>query len=187
MRPIFTIHAGEFLVGEYIERKFKNLLVWIPSKDIGVDFLVTNKNDPSLSSISLQVKYSKDYKGTLAKTEFDKKLIAGGWVTLTRKKIANSTADYWVFIIVSHDRKIEPQFIVIPPKELLNRLTNIHGKLDSYNFYPNVMTKNRAIDSRGLENSDKEAFVSGFLEIGERDLSIYLNNWQMLKNLQNNS
>ena len=43
MRPIFTVHAGEFLVGEHIEKKFPELNVWIPSKDTGVDLLVTNK------------------------------------------------------------------------------------------------------------------------------------------------
>ena len=32
MRPLFTIHAGEFVVGEHIEQQFPKF-VWIPSKD----------------------------------------------------------------------------------------------------------------------------------------------------------
>jgi hypothetical protein len=39
MRPIFTIHAGEFIVGEHLERKFKGLNIWVPTKDTGVDLL----------------------------------------------------------------------------------------------------------------------------------------------------
>jgi len=42
MRPIFTIYAGEYLVGSYIEKAYKNLRVWLPSRDVGVDLLVTN-------------------------------------------------------------------------------------------------------------------------------------------------
>ena len=41
MRPLFTVHAGEFLVGQHIEG-FKGKNVWVPTKDTGVDLLVTN-------------------------------------------------------------------------------------------------------------------------------------------------
>lgn len=44
MKPLFTIHEGEFLVGEYISRKLKDLHeVWVPVKDKGVDLLITHK------------------------------------------------------------------------------------------------------------------------------------------------
>jgi hypothetical protein len=36
MKPIFTIHAGEYLVGSYIEEHYKYFNVWIPSKDTGI-------------------------------------------------------------------------------------------------------------------------------------------------------
>lgn len=184
MRPIFTIHAGEYLVGQHIEQKFRDLLVWIPSKDTGIDFLITNRNKPSVLSVSLQVKMSKDHKAVLAKSDFEKSVVAGGWVTLSHKKLFDSTADYWVFILVSYERKFYPQFIVIPPNDLLNRLVRIHGESDSYRLYPNVITKNRALDSRDLSSADKERFVRGEIEIGDRDLSSYLNNWEMLEKLQ---
>jgi hypothetical protein len=35
MKPIFTIHAGEYLVGSHIESKFKKLNVWLPTKARG--------------------------------------------------------------------------------------------------------------------------------------------------------
>ena len=49
MKPLFTIHAGEYLVGSYIEKHFKKYNVWIPSKDTGIDLLVTNsKNNKTI-------------------------------------------------------------------------------------------------------------------------------------------
>jgi len=77
MRPIFTIHAGEFLVAEHIEKKFRDLNVWIPTKDTGIDLLVTNKKDQS-KSVSIQVKFSRDYKPVEATDDFSRSLIAGG-------------------------------------------------------------------------------------------------------------
>ena len=52
MKPFFTIHAGEYLTGEFIEQKLRDpngnrLNLWVPAKDTGVDLLVTdhlNKN-----------------------------------------------------------------------------------------------------------------------------------------------
>ena len=63
MRTIFTLHAGEYITADYIERnvsdsKGKKSNVWVPGKDSGIDILVTN-NDNS-KCCSLQVKYSKD-------------------------------------------------------------------------------------------------------------------------------
>jgi|GEM_PF-6304323 len=60
MRPLFTVHAGEFLVGEYIEETFSSLKVWIPAKDTGIDLLVTDAG--ARHAISLQVKLSRDYR-----------------------------------------------------------------------------------------------------------------------------
>ncbi|ENY3129647.1 hypothetical protein ACFXAP_003729 [Vibrio cholerae] len=52
MKPIFTIHAGEFLVGSHLEQKFgKKINVWIPSKDTGVDFLLTDSSNQKTTSI----------------------------------------------------------------------------------------------------------------------------------------
>lgn len=62
MRPIFTIHAGEYLVATEIERAFPHLQIWIPSKDTGVDLLVTDREQTKVAS--LQVKFSKDYLGS---------------------------------------------------------------------------------------------------------------------------
>jgi len=180
MRPLFTIHVGEF-----IEHTYPNLNVWIPSKDTGIDLLVTNEKNTS--SISLQVKLSRDYKASNAITDFDKNLIAAGWLTLKHDKIAKSMADFWVFVLISHERNMEPQFIVIPPSELLKRLMAIHGQSKNYHFYPWI-TKSKtqskiALDGRGLLKMDKKNLETGLLDLGQRDLSDFLSNWSMLENL----
>lgn len=187
MRPIFTVHAGEFLVGEYIEKRFPKLNVWVPSKDTGVDLLVTNKNDSS-KSVGIQVKMSRDYKPAHATDAFSKKLLAGGWLTLVHDKIKKSRADYWVFILVSHERKIEPKYIVISPSKLLERLVAIHGELKSYHFYPWVLDGldgRIALQGRGLSKKEKNKLADGSYSLGERDFSYYLDNWKPLKNISN--
>src|SRR5438105_673883 len=62
MKPLFTIHAGEFLVASYIEQKFKDYLVWLPSRDSGVDLLLTDKH--CKKAVSIQVKFSRDFLAT---------------------------------------------------------------------------------------------------------------------------
>ena len=57
MKPLFTVHAGEYLVGSYIEENFKNLNVWVPSKDTGIDLLVTDSEN----------KYSAHYRSNFQK------------------------------------------------------------------------------------------------------------------------
>lgn len=181
MRPLFTVHAGEFLVGEFIEKSFPNLDVWIPSKDTGIDLLVTNTAASTM--VSLQVKLSRDYKPPEASNDFDRTLLAAGWLTLSHEKIVKSTADYWVFVLVSHERKMRPQFIVIPPSKLLNRLMTIHGKAKNYHFYPWVTKSLVALDGRGLLKAEKNQLALGSLVLGDRDLSEFLDNWGALKDI----
>ena len=113
MRPLFTIHAGEFLVGEFIEKNFRSLNVWIPAKDTGIDLLVTGMADRR--PVSLQVKLSRDYKAAEAVSEFDRNLVAAGWLTINHEKLAASTADLWVIVLVSHERKMKPRFVEAVP------------------------------------------------------------------------
>lgn len=188
MTPLFTVHAGEYIVGEKIEKEFKGLNVWIPSKDTGIDLLITNKNNTK--TVSLQVKLSRDYSPLKAVTDFDRSLIVGGWCNLAHNKIAKSTAGYWVFVLVSHERREQPQFIVIPPKELLKRLiANNHEKESAkYDFYPWVIkskdSKVVTLDGRGLNREDKAALAEGSFKLGNRDLSIFLDDWSALQKLQ---
>ena len=58
MKPMFTIHAGEYLTGAYIEENCKEANVYVPTKDTGIDLLITSKDSKKI--VSLQVKSSKD-------------------------------------------------------------------------------------------------------------------------------
>ena len=62
MRPLFTIHAGEFVVGDHIERKFRRVNLWVPSRDTGTDLLITDSKNEN--TVSLQVKFSRDFLAT---------------------------------------------------------------------------------------------------------------------------
>lgn len=181
MRPLFTIHAGEFLVGEYIERHYPTLNIWIPAKDTGVDLLVTGK--PGRSPVSLQVKLSRDYKAPEARNDFERLIVGAGWLTLNHAKLESSSADWWVIVVVSHERNMPPQYIVIQPKELLKRLVNTHGKAKSYNVYPWVTKTGLALDGRGLMQAHKRQIVEGTIVLGSRDLTPFLENWSCLDKL----
>lgn len=125
MRPLFTVHAGEFLVADHVEREFKKARVWVPTKDTGVDPLVTDLD--ATRSVSLQVKFSRDYLVTHLPPEFQGKLRACGWWTFDPKKLADSPAKYWVLLLVGFNNKTR-DFIVLPPAELARRLKALGGK-----------------------------------------------------------
>ena len=93
MRPLFTVHAGEFLVGQHIESLFKDKNVWVPTKDSGIDLLVTNATNTK--SISLQVKFSRDFLPTMKLNPLhQRELKSCTWFSLDQKKISLSTADF---------------------------------------------------------------------------------------------
>lgn len=182
MRPIFTVHAGEFLVGEYIEQQYRSLDAWIPTKDSGIDLLVTDTG--ARRAISLQVKFSRDYLSPVATETFHSLLLTAGWLNFDHGKIENSPAQWWVIVLVSHERKAKPQFIVIPPAELLSRLVQIHGKTKRYQFYPWVTKTGLCLEGRGLNKEERAQLADGTLDLGARDLSQYLNKWPCLDDLQ---
>ena len=188
MKSLFTIHAGEYLTGAYIEEKLSNnensYNVWVPGRDTGVDLLVTNSNNTKMCS--LQVKYTKDYYLTLgnADAKFRSNLTTCGWWTLDRNKILTSPADLWVLMLLPFDNK-DPQFIIITPQELLRRLSKIHGdtsKLNTYFWITNDQDNPRCIETRGLKGAEKQAVFAENESPKEsvRDFSEFLNNWNPL-------
>jgi len=180
MRPLFTIHAGEFVVGDYIERKFWRVNLWVPSRDTGTDLLVTDSKNEK--AVSLQVKFSRDFLATHMSSIFQDPLRACGWWSLNREKIAKSKADYWVFVLVGFERR-STDFVIIKPLELLNRLDGIHGKGKTIQSYLWVTEKNRCWETRGLKRQDSLAIARGQYSNDERDLSAYLNNWNPVQAL----
>ncbi len=179
MKPLFTVHAGEYLVGAHIEQTHPRWRVWIPSKDTGIDLLVTDSKNRR--AVSLQVKFSKDFNPTHRPIFLQDKLMAAGWWTHRPDKIQKSQADFWVFVLPSFLVR-ETSFIIIPPAELLRRFRAIHGRtekrIDSY-FW--VTRKKRCWEARGLPNADQELIAFDRFSDKRRDFSQYLNAWQQVE------
>lgn len=179
MRPLFTVHAGEYLVGTHIEQTHPKRRVWMPAKDTGIDLLVTDSRNRR--AVSLQVKFSKDFNPTHRPVLLQNRLRATGWWTHQPQKIQTSQADFWVFVLPSFIEH-ETSFIIVPPTELLRRLRAIHGRtakrIDSYLW---VTRTKRCWEARGLPNADQELIAVDRFSDESYDFSEYLNAWQAIE------
>jgi hypothetical protein len=174
MKPLFTIHAGEFLVASYIEQQFRSYLVWVPSRDSGVDLLLTDSD--CQAAVSLQVKFSRDFLATHMADALRPGLKACGWFTLKRQKIAQSTAKFWVFVLYPFHQK-EVDFVIIPPSAALHLLTSLHGQRSVFQSYIWVTKDKRCWETRGLSREEHLSVSQGSYQNPARDLTPYLNNW----------
>jgi hypothetical protein len=174
MRPIFTVHAGEYLVATWVEESFPDLRIWIPSKDSGIDLLVTDDQQNKVAS--LQVKFSKDYLGTARQPSATPDIASGGWWTLSRKKIASSAADLWVLVLYQFQARTF-DFVVISPRDLLARYEQIASRSDVIQSYFWVTKHGRCWETRGLGKADLAKVCSGEYQSEARDFSSYLNTW----------
>jgi hypothetical protein len=181
MRSIFTIHAGEFLLGAHLETAFKGINVWVPAKDTGVDLLITDRGNKK--TVSFQVKFSRDFLPTHFEALFQKRLRVCGWFSLKRDKIKASTADYWVFVLPGSKNRSRG-FILIKPAELLRRLDAVHPKQRKdkpFQLYLWVTEKERCWDARNLSMENQRQIAEGTFEDKDRDYTAYLNDWHMAK------
>jgi hypothetical protein len=178
MKTLFTVHAGEFLVGSEVENRINNVNIWIPSKDKGIDLLVTNSKNSQ--AVSIQVKFSRDFLVTHMEDIFQKGLLACGWWTHSRKKIQASRADYWVFVLQAFDPK-KTQYIIIQPQELDQRLSKIHGSSDRIQSYLWVTEKAKCWEARGLSKKDQILIANHAYVNEERNFTRYLNAWKNLE------
>ena len=192
MKPIFTIHAGEYLVASYLEEKYKGLQIWLPTSDTGIDLLVTNpklSSQNSIRAVSLQVKFSKDFLGNKgdgknSSPSINSKIKAGGWWTFKYDKIEKSQADLWVLVLYRFSDK-KRDFIIIEPSKLLERYKKLgytSGTIQSY-FWVTEKSKSKESqcwETRGLGKAEQEAIAMGTFKDDVRDFSQFLN-WQTLE------
>ena len=122
MKPLFTVHAGEYLVGLHVQKSLK-LNAWIPAKDTGIDLLLTDSANHH--AVSLQVKYGKDFLPE-KKAELRRSLRCFSWFTLNWTKLNESEAQFWVFVLRGFESEAA-DFVVIPTAELKRRMKVIHG------------------------------------------------------------
>jgi len=182
MKPIFTIHAGEYLVGSKIEELFPNLRVWVPARDSGIDLLVTNEH--CQKAVSLQVKFSKDYLGKGVREVISKGIKSGGWWTFRRDRIVQSSADYWVLVLYQFQHRLY-DFVIVPPAELLQKYDSLgrgKGIIQSYVWVTQAKPE-RCWETRGLNKGDQDRIAAGAYSNRVRDLAKYLNNWKPIERL----
>lgn len=191
MRPIFTIHAGEFLFGEALKKEAPLCELWLPIKDTGIDFLVTG--DHLEKPIGVQVKMSRDYSPPVARTDFERQQSCGGWLTINLGKLAASQASIWSIVVVSNERKRKPHFINVPKNVLYEKVSAaVSGeasKSKSVHFYPSVLrSKPRGkgdsicINTRGMTKSEKNNVANDWSNIeAKRDLSPFFDNWSFFQ------
>jgi len=176
---MFTLHVGEYLVGEYIERKYRHWNVWLPSKDTGIDLLVSEAKNQK--TVSIQVKFSKDFNPTHGSRLAQSSLLASGWWTYDPKKIQESQADFWVLVLPSFVEK-RTSFIILPPAELLRRLRTIHGTSNKrIQSYVEVTKTKRCWETRGLTNADQELVAHDRYTNVARDFTAFLDAWDQIK------
>jgi hypothetical protein len=181
MKPLFTVHGGEYIVGSHIEQNYRRINVWIPSRDTGIDLLISDHG--SRHAVSLQVKFSKDFLVTHMGAIFQKSLRACGWWTINKKKLEKSTANLWVFVLLGFNRR-SVDFIVIPPKELLRRLKSIHGPGERvFQCYLWVTEENQCWEARGLPQKDQLRIADGWYKESRRDFTKWLNAWKPVAKL----
>ncbi|HEY6783397.1 MAG TPA: hypothetical protein VI159_00510 [Gemmatimonadales bacterium] len=179
MKPFFSVHGGEYLVGSEIERRSPKANVWVPSRDTGVDLLVSDGRNRR--TCSLQVKFSKDFLVTEMGPEFQGSLRACGWWALRRDKISRSKADYWVMVLMGFDRTTD--FVIVPTHELLRRLSRIHPRQSRLQVYLWVTKKGKCWETRDLRKRDQLLVAHGEFKDKARDFTRWLNLWSFLSPL----
>jgi hypothetical protein len=180
MRPLFTVHGGEYLVGSYIEEHFKGVNLWVPSRDIGVDLLVSDRSNRRTQS--LQVKFSKDFLVTAMGAEFQKTLRACGWWTINEDKLRKSPADFWVFVLPGFARRTA-DFVIVPPCYLLRHFQLLGRSQKTIQTYIWVTERNKCWEARGLHRKDQLRIAYDEFQEPNRDLTMWLNNWSPVAQL----
>jgi hypothetical protein len=180
MKPLFTVHGGEYLVGSHIEQHFQRVNVWIPSRDTGIDLLVSDRQ--SRRTVSLQVKFSKDFLVTHMGPAFQKQLRACGWWTINQSKLRASPADFWVFVLLGFERRTT-DFVIVPPQQLWQNLKAIHGPQKIIQSYLWVTEKHRCWEARGLKREDQHQVAEGTFRQPRREFTKWLNNWSPVAKL----
>jgi hypothetical protein len=183
VKPLYTVNAGEYLVGSHIEKKYRKQKwnIWFPAKDTGIDLLLTDSKNRK--AVSLQVKFSKDFTPTHGTPIEKDRLLAAGWWTPDLRKIEKSDADFWIFVLPSFMEK-QTSFIILPPKKLVERFTAIfpgirQGKRVQSYFH--VTKTKRCWEARGLSKSANESVALDKFSDENRDSTEFLDAWEQIE------
>lgn len=173
MKPLFTIHEGEFLVGDHINRKLGHRVeVWVPTKDTGIDLLVTPKRGRR-KAIGLQVKFSRGFG---VPEDLAHRVLTSSWFTLNPAKIRESRADLWVFVILT--LRHAEHYVVIPTRSLRRLIPRDAGK--TWHIYLWVCRDGECFEVRALSDDARRALVAGGRRVARHDYSKWLERWDLL-------
>ena len=135
-------------------------------------------------SVSLQVKFSKDFLWKSGKGAISEGVKSGGWWTFKREKIEKSTADYWVLVLYQFQHRAY-DFVIIKPSKLLSIYDSLErgrGTIQSYVW----VTKGKSAmcwETRGLNKLDQGKIAIGAYKNRQRNLTEYLNDWEAIEKL----
>lgn len=160
MNPEFSAQAGEHLVATHIEESHWHLLnVSLPSKDMGVDLLVTDKGHRR--TLSVNVKFSRDFLGTSKAVVAN--LRAQEWWAFDRKKLNSSPADLWVLVLCTFTQG-GYDFMLIEPRELSKRCRMLGRRKQTIQSYAWVTSGKRCRETRGLSREPWDGLAHDDLE-----------------------
>jgi hypothetical protein len=108
---------------------------------------------------------------------------ASGWYKLTKTQISDSTAQYWVFVLLGFANRTT-DFVIIDPQTLLKRLRAIHGENPIYHCYFLVTNARRCFETRGLNRADRNGIAENKFDNAERNFSEFLNVWKPMEQLR---
>ncbi len=178
MKPIFTVDAGEYLVGEELEQR--GLRVWVPSKDTGVDLLVTDQ--AIRRSVSLQVKMSRDYSDQNSASigaETEANGLFSAWIERLRK----DSVHFWVFVIVGAKLK-KKQFLFIRPLDLYARLSKLKVKKNRpQHFFIWIAKDGRCWEAEGLSRDEWRSIALGTYKNPLRDFTPIVRDWSAVEKM----
>lgn len=170
IRNLWSLEPGECIIAEELLEKLKNVEVFFPVRDIGVDFLVVRGR----KHIGIQVKESRYYIGRTWKSGH----VGHSWQQLKKIKFDRSKGkvDFYVFLTylpISDEHKIgsfEYKFLVVPSSELEKRVAlKDAGKRAIYSFCFHFQDKN-VWDER----------VTSTLDNPLTEYSEFLNAWNLV-------
>lgn len=176
MKPIFTIHEGAFLVGDHINRKFgRKYNVWAPTKDSGVDLLVTRKSGGG-RPVALQVKFSRSFE---IHAELTRHVLATSCYSLNPKKVRQSHAHLWVFVFMTlrHER----YFVLLPTVELRKLVPRSCGP--NWWLYLWAYANGSCYQVRDLNLEGRMNAVHHGVHDQHRNFSKWFENWRLLEKL----
>lgn len=178
MKTLFTDPAIEYLVGSEIEKRIPGANVRVLSKK---NLLISDSQN--VRSVPVELRSSRDYLVTYKPYNeeiFQKELLACGWWTHKRNKIQESKADFWILVLRASDPK-KWQYIIISPQELNQRLSTIHGSIETLYSYFWVTEKGKCWETRGLSKNDLFYIANNAYVNEDRNFSMYLNAWKILE------